>query len=323
MNIVTPIPTTVSFVTANVNTEAARRDNTLRETVPATSASENSAAETGVGSEADRVKAPGQPPPPLTYERPQNQSAQNQQADGKNSSDKDNGEDPSAGKENAESRQQEQAEQQELEDLKQRDLEVRSHEQAHASIGGQFAGPPQYEYETGPDGERYAVGGEVSIDISEENTPEETIRKMQQVKAAALAPAEPSPQDLRVATEATQKSVEARNEIIEEKAERLEKAFTEQSAEISTDDKDREASTVEQSIPDLDDIVDGIDVAGVPKRSLDNDPVAEAVGLETGSENFRQALANRDTVITQRVAVIENFYQQISLPRDENLRQSA
>ena len=46
---------------------------------------------------------------------------------------------------------------------------------------------------------RYAIGGEVQIDTSKEKTPQETIRKMQIVIRAALAPAEPSSQDLKVA----------------------------------------------------------------------------------------------------------------------------
>lgn len=320
MNIVTPIPTTVSFVTGNVNTEAARRDNTLRETVPATSALENSAAETGLGSEADRVKTPGQPPPPLTYERPL--PLQNQHSDAQNASAKDNADDPSAGKENAESRQQEQqkqAEQKELEDLKQRDIEVRSHEQAHASIGGQYSGSPQYEYATGPDGRRYAVGGEVSIDISAESTPEETIRKMQQVKAAALSPAEPSPQDLRVATEATQKAVAARNEIIDEKAQQAERAFKEFSAEQSK--QISRANTV-SSAPELDEIIDANDIS-VPNRTLDEDPLAQTVNFEGDSEKFGAALASRDEKVIQRVSVIENFYQQISLAKTAGFSQSA
>jgi hypothetical protein len=318
MNIVTPIPTTVSFITANVNTEAARRDNSQRETIPALSALENSAAEAGLGSEADRVKAQSSAPQSLTYERPQPQTTQNQQADGQNDLTKDNAEDPSAGKENAESRQkelQDQAEQKELEDLKQRDLEVLAHELAHSSTGGQYSGTPQFEYETGPDGKRYAVGGEVSIDISDESTPEATIRKMQQVKAAALSPAEPSPQDLRVASEATQKSVEARNELIEEKAEKAQSAFKQL---ITDEPKPSENSIVAGEVPDLDDIIDAIDI-GIPSRDLDADaqvdPVAEAVGLEVSEDGFDQKLAIRDENINQRVTVIENFYQKVSLPR--------
>ncbi len=104
-------------------------------------------------------------------------------------------------------------EQKEVKTLKDRDREVRVHEQAHAAVGGQYAGSPSYEFETGPDGKRYAVGGEVSIDVSEEENPEDTIQKMQIVRAAALAPAEPSTQDLKVAAEATQKESKARSEV--------------------------------------------------------------------------------------------------------------
>lgn len=321
MNIVTPIPTTVSFITANVNTEAARRDNSQRETIPALSSLENSAAEAGLGSEADRVKSHSQASQLLTYERPQSQTTQSQQADGQSGLDKDNADDPSAGKENAENRQQElqeQAEQKQLDDLKQRDQEVRRHELAHASAGGQYAGTPQFEYTTGPDGKRYAIGGEVSIDISAESTPEETIRKMQQVKAAALSPAEPSAQDLRVATEAAQKSVEARNEIIAEKAEHAQEAFKQL---ISEETPDAEGSAIEVEVPDLDDIVDAIDI-GTPNRALDTDPVAEAIGLEIGETDFDQRLASRDENINRRVAVIENFYQQVSSPRSQGFSQS-
>lgn len=103
--------------------------------------------------------------------------------------------------------------QKQVKDLKDRDREVRVHEQAHAAVGGQYAGSPSYEYQTGPDGKRYAVGGEVSIDVSEEEKPEDTIQKMQIVRAAALAPAEPSTQDLKVAAEASQKENQARSQV--------------------------------------------------------------------------------------------------------------
>ncbi|MCA8932648.1 MAG: hypothetical protein KDA49_09290, partial [Rhodospirillaceae bacterium] len=57
-------------------------------------------------------------------------------------------------------------EQAEVDALKERDAEVRRHEQAHAAAGGAYAGQPTYEYQTGPDGNRYAVGGEVNIDVA-------------------------------------------------------------------------------------------------------------------------------------------------------------
>jgi hypothetical protein len=99
-----------------------------------------------------------------------------------------------------------------VEALKQRDQEVRRHEAAHAAAGGQYAGAPTFSYTKGPDGKQYAVGGEVSIDVSPGSTPEETIRKADQVRAAALAPADPSGQDRAVAAAATQMKLQAQAE---------------------------------------------------------------------------------------------------------------
>ncbi|KMW57954.1 SrpA-related protein [Candidatus Rhodobacter oscarellae] len=94
-------------------------------------------------------------------------------------------------------------EQQVVQKLKARDREVRAHEQAHAAVGGEYAGQPTYSYQTGPDGQQYAIGGEVAIDAAPvPGDPEATIQKMEVVKAAALAPAEPSGQDRKVAAQA-------------------------------------------------------------------------------------------------------------------------
>lgn len=99
-------------------------------------------------------------------------------------------------------------------ELAQRDREVRAHEQAHAAVGGQYAGAPTYSFQRGPDGQRYAVSGEVSIDVAPiPNDPEATLRKMEIVQRAALAPAEPSAQDRRVAALAQAQAAEARVEL--------------------------------------------------------------------------------------------------------------
>lgn len=108
------------------------------------------------------------------------------------------------------------AEQEQVKELKSRDSEVRRHELAHQSAGGQYASSPSYDYQTGPDGNRYAIGGHVNIDVSKESSPEKTIEKMQQVIQAARAPAEPSGQDLRVAAEAQQTLAEAQTEKLRE-----------------------------------------------------------------------------------------------------------
>ena len=101
--------------------------------------------------------------------------------------------------------------------LKARDREVKAHEQAHQAVGGQYAGAPSYEYQTGPDDARYAVGGEVPIDASPvPGDPAATIQKMQVVQNAALAPADPSIQDRRVAQKASVTEAKARRELAEE-----------------------------------------------------------------------------------------------------------
>ncbi|MGD9947327.1 MAG: putative metalloprotease CJM1_0395 family protein [Desulfobulbus sp.] len=103
-------------------------------------------------------------------------------------------------------------------ELKQRDQEVKTHEMAHLAAAGQYAkGGPSYSYQQGPDGRRYAVGGEVPIDMSEEKTPEETIQKMQTIKRAATAPAEPSSTDRSVAANATAMESRARQALQAEK----------------------------------------------------------------------------------------------------------
>ncbi|QYK11299.1 hypothetical protein K0I63_10840 [Shewanella rhizosphaerae] len=102
----------------------------------------------------------------------------------------------------------------ELKELSKRDAEVRAHEQAHASVGGTFARSPSFKYEQGSDGRRYAVDGEVAIDISSvPGDPLATLNKMKQVYAAAMAPATPSMADIRVASEALRKMNSAKAEL--------------------------------------------------------------------------------------------------------------
>ena len=112
--------------------------------------------------------------------------------------------------------QQEQLIQNEIKALAARDREVRAHEQAHMAAGGQYAGAATYQFERGPNGVNYAVGGEVQISTSEEAPPQATLRKAQIIRRAALAPAEPSPQDRKIAAMATQMESAARAEILRE-----------------------------------------------------------------------------------------------------------
>ncbi|GIX36186.1 MAG: hypothetical protein KatS3mg126_1965 [Lysobacteraceae bacterium] len=107
------------------------------------------------------------------------------------------------------------AAQAELARLAARDREVRAHEQAHLAAGGPLVTRgPSYTYRTGPDGRRYAVGGEVGIDTSPvRGDPQATLDKAQRIRAAALAPARPSAQDQAVAAEAARMETAARAEL--------------------------------------------------------------------------------------------------------------
>ena len=101
-----------------------------------------------------------------------------------------------------------------VEQLKQRDREVRAHEMAHVAAGaGVVTSGASYSFETGPDGRRYAVGGEVGINVSPGRTPEETLSRAEKIRAAALAPADPSGQDRQIAARAASMAAEARVEL--------------------------------------------------------------------------------------------------------------
>ncbi len=105
-------------------------------------------------------------------------------------------------------------ERREVQELRKRDQEVRAHEQAHKGAGGGLAGAVHLEYERGPDGARYAVGGHVGIDVSPvEGDPKATLQKMAQVRRAALAPADPSSADRQVAARAAGHASQARAEL--------------------------------------------------------------------------------------------------------------
>ncbi|WP_341679090.1 putative metalloprotease CJM1_0395 family protein [Niveibacterium sp. SC-1] len=98
----------------------------------------------------------------------------------------------------------------ELQQLKATDQKVRAHEAAHLGAAGGLAnGGASYTYTRGSDRRLYATGGEVSIDLSPGHTPEETASRARQIERAALAPADPSAQDYRVAARARAMAAEA------------------------------------------------------------------------------------------------------------------
>ncbi|MDA0690894.1 MAG: putative metalloprotease CJM1_0395 family protein [Nitrospinae bacterium] len=143
-----------------------------------------------------------------------------------------------------------QEERQALTELKTRDREVRAHEQAHLAAAGPYAkGPPSFEFQTGPDGKPYAVGGEVRIDTSEvSGNPQATLTKAQTIKRAATAPANPSAQDRQVAAQASRMEAEARKEIREQRTEETESTTPASGAGATTPIKEAQ-QTSETSRP--------------------------------------------------------------------------
>ncbi|QPJ64542.1 MAG: catalase [Candidatus Nitrohelix vancouverensis] len=180
-------------------------------------------------------------------------------------------------------------ERQVVQELQARDREVRAHEQAHKSAAGPHAtGGPTYTYQTGPDGRRYAVGGEVQIDTSPvPNNPEATIRKAQTIRRAATAPANPSAQDRAVAAQASRMEAEARREVQAERAEEnnelLEDSNNGEFSPISSASETNPVSSSESSSASGD---DGNDLSN-PKTptSIDNrfKPFTASASQITGS----------------------------------------
>ncbi len=227
--LITASPVVIPVSTANVPTEAVAAETALKTPIPeppATSDNPNTRNSTD------------------NQEQPKNATASEKDKAQSGSDDKQKGGEES-GQQGSQDQQQTQ-QRQEVERLQRTDREVRAHEAAHANAGGQLAGAPQLSFKTGPDGKRYAVSGEVSIDTSKvSNDPQATIDKMDQVKRAALAPASPSSQDLKVAAIASQVANQARVELNIEQIEKLEASEKYASSESKTSlssDKSSEAS---------------------------------------------------------------------------------
>lgn len=139
---------------------------------------------------------------------------------------------------------------QQVAELKARDEEVKAHEQAHrAAAAGISASAPNYEYETGPDGEKYAVGGEVNISFVQSSDPDSNIANARTMKNAALAPSEPSSQDMAVARKAEQIIVEAKQEKTQQQQEDILSGSdeSEKSVELGESDKSTDTETIESS----------------------------------------------------------------------------
>jgi len=227
---------TITPTVVNPPTDALRRENSQREVIAQPAAAQHSAAEKGVASEKERAKTPAQNNEEIDFENirkqaelanktisggegdssqdPEQEQGENQESSN-NQESKDSQENSAQKGNDSSSSKEDIAEQQVISDLKQRDKEVRAHESAHASVGGSATGSPSYSFEIGPDGKKYAVEGEVSVDLTPVNgDPRATITKMQKVYSAALAPISPSSQDKSIANSAAQQIAQAQSEIM-------------------------------------------------------------------------------------------------------------
>lgn len=212
MNINVSLPTIIPNQ-LQPQTESAQTDNCRAELVPPSRQSEASNAESGVGSQKERSRAAqANPAAPSSSTKENGQTGPVMVTHRFVEVTGEEGE----RRQRQEGEQQEQQKQQrQVAALVERDLEVRKHEQAHQAAGGEHAGSPTYQFSRGPDGKRYATGGEVVIDMGTiPGDPAATIAKMQQVRAAALAPDEPSSQDLSVARAASGKEAQARKDLM-------------------------------------------------------------------------------------------------------------
>lgn len=180
-------------------------------------------------------------------------------------------------------RRQQLVEQQVLRELSARDREVRQHEMAHQAAGGGLTGGVSYSYQRGPDGRMYAVGGEVSIDTSAvSGDPRATLEKAEAIIRAAMAPAEPSSQDYRVAASARAMAAEARTELA-----RLEEVEQTDDADESNDAE--RASTATGMDPERSDGRSGLESAtrlenprsAADATSAGRSPMAEPRSLNT------------------------------------------
>lgn len=226
MNITPQVPNLSIPTVLNPHTESLRRENQQREIITKPAATSQSAAEKGVASDKERGRTPAQNSENIDFANLRDKAEQANSSISEQTNDNEQTPDDSSRSNYQQDTNQQDlsensneleafAQEQKINELKSRDREVRSHELAHASVGGATTGAPSYSFEQGPDGKKYAVEGEVSVDLSSvEGDPRATIAKMQKAYAAALAPANPSVQDTRVAASAAQIILQAQSELL-------------------------------------------------------------------------------------------------------------
>jgi hypothetical protein len=310
MNI-TPNTANIPLATVvNQATENLRRENNQREVISQVAAANAATAEKGVASDKERGRSPAQANEQVDFtslqkEAEKNASTVTEQESRQNQqqSNKDNSEDNNSTADKTEEEVQQLAEEKVINQLKIRDKEVRAHEMAHANIGGTTTGAPSYTFEVGPDGKKYAVSGEVDVDLSiVPGDPQATIVKMQKVYAAALAPVSPSIQDTRVAASATQKILTAQSELLALNNEILNKTSNNSEGAISTaqnTDLTSQSSISNGSVNRLNDAVLTIQTDSLPNEFLQASQLPQQPPIQQSAE------------VLQRAERIESFYNTV------------
>jgi len=307
MNITPQAPNLSIPTVLNPHTESLRRENNQREIITQPAAPSQSAAEKGVSSDRERGRTPAQNSENIDFASLKEKaelanntiSEQNHEQQGEHKEEQDqhashnsiineSQEDDNVNEaSDSDSQHQEIQQERVINELESRDKEVRAHELAHAAVGGSFTGAPNYSFETGPDGKKYAVGGEVSVDLSTiAGNPAATIAKMQKVHAAALAPASPSAQDRQVAATAIQIILQAQSEL-----QGLD------SPAITNTGNSKSSLTIDSS--------------QIGERELDDEFSFDALINKTLTEQEKIA-PTQSTEVLQRAVRIENFYLNIT-----------
>lgn len=168
-------------------------------------------------------------------------------------------------------------------ELAERDREVKTHEQIHASIGGAYASAPSFSYERGPDGQLYAVEGEVRIDTSPvADDPRATLEKAEVILRASLSVAEPSAADRQVAADARVMAAEARAELL-----KVDSGQPKEQVSSSTPVNDE---VKPQSVDDQEDII------------KDDEDIADALNEFQAKQNeTQQAVADQMQAFNERL----------------------
>lgn len=318
MNITPHVPTLSLPTVANPPTESLRRENHQREVISQVAATNQSAAEKGVASDKERARTPAQTNEQVDFanlrkQAEQEASAINGEREHGNSEHNEHADHQGEfNRHEKEAEKQQQAEEQQaiadekiISELKQRDQEVKTHERAHATIGGTATGSPSYTYEVGPDGKKYAVSGEVSVDLSVvPGDPKATIAKMQKIHAAALAPINPSVQDTRVAASAAQKILDAQSELL---SQNNELALDKAESPVSNNSHFREEQGVNQASLEFDQLINQTIAA---QEQIAPEQTKPNTAIEVNSAE--QIIPQQSLEVQQRANRIESFYQDIS-----------